>query len=248
MPYEPIIPKGQHLGTSRDVADAVTGHLFDGSNHLVGQAAWRHVDEPTESEDEARTSVNGATPMLWTAVGVSVGVVGTLIAVRYRSQLKRAWSRLSRTTQPELSAEAETEAESAFAGITVADFSNEVQTAVEDFATVMDSEEAQARLAAILAAGAFIAEQMRMLSNARISDSSELPELQNALAQLSTQRVVDGMNRMLESKADLLDEHTSELFMRYFGGGRLVDGEYVPLTSELVDDALRLDPYEEGNS
>src|SRR5947208_4827659 len=47
MRYEPIVPEGQHLGTSREVAGAVTGHLFeDGTNELRGHAAWRRVDEP----------------------------------------------------------------------------------------------------------------------------------------------------------------------------------------------------------
>ena len=50
MPYEPIIPKGHHLGTSHEVDGAVKGHIFeDGTNALKGHADWIWVDDPEPS-------------------------------------------------------------------------------------------------------------------------------------------------------------------------------------------------------
>jgi len=120
------------------------------------------------------------------------------------------------------------------------DFSKAVDVALEDSRTRMGSEEAQRRLAAMLAASAFIAEQMRMLSNARLEDDADLPELQSAMEKLTAQQVTDSVNRMLEANTSLLDERASAEFMRMFGGGGIVDGQYVPVRNEKIKDALRL--------
>ena len=104
----------------------------------------------------------------------------------------------------------------------------------------MGSEEAQRRIAAMLAASAFIAEQIRMLSNAQVEDDGDLPELQSAMEKLTAQQVTDSVNRMLEANTSLLDDRASAEFMRMFGGGGIVDGQYVPLRSKKVKDALRL--------
>lgn len=60
MPYEPIVPEGHHLGTSHQVDDAVTGHLFeDGTNDLKGHASWRWVDE---GDDDASSTYEPEPP------------------------------------------------------------------------------------------------------------------------------------------------------------------------------------------
>jgi hypothetical protein len=118
------------------------------------------------------------------------------------------------------------------------DFANEVNVALDEHQASMSSAEAQERLLAILVAAAFIAEQMRMLSNARIEDAP--PELRNAMDKLTVPQLTDSMNRMPESNASLLDDETSAGLMKVFGGGRFVDGQYVPLRNENVKDVLRL--------
>jgi len=40
--------------------------------------------------------------------------------------------------------------------------------------------------------------------------------------------------------ASLLDDETSAGLMKVFGGGRFVDGQYVPLRNEKIKDVLRL--------
>jgi hypothetical protein len=121
-----------------------------------------------------------------------------------------------------------------------ADISTAIELAIDDTHIGMSSEEAQQRLLAMLAASAFIAEQRRILSNVRLDDQAELPELRRALEQLSSPEVIENMNRMLEANPTLLDERASAEFMRMFGGGGVLDGEYVPLRSQTVRDALHL--------
>lgn len=121
-----------------------------------------------------------------------------------------------------------------------ADISTAIEVTIDDTRIGMSSEEAQRRLLAMLAASAFIAEQRRILANARLDDQAELPELQRALEQLASPGVIENMNRMLEANPNLLDERASAEFLRMFGGGAVLDGEYVPLRSQSVRDALYL--------
>ena len=123
---------------------------------------------------------------------------------------------------------------------TVDEFSREVDDAVSALGEPMTSEEAQRRLAALLAAAAFIADQMRALSGARIDDQGSLASLHRAIDQLSTEQVTNAVNRMLESDSTLLDERTSAAFLDVFGGGVTVEGVYVPLENRRVSEALRL--------
>jgi hypothetical protein len=63
-------------------------------------------------------------------------------------------------------------------GAVTADFANEVDVVLEERQASMSGAEAQERLLAILVAAAFIAEQRRVLSNARIEDAA--PELRSS--------------------------------------------------------------------
>ena len=121
-----------------------------------------------------------------------------------------------------------------------ADVSKAIESAIDDSRTRMSTDEAQRRLLAMLAASAFIAEQRQILSNARLEDQGELPELQRAMEQLASPDVTDRINRMLEANPSLLDERASAQFMQMFGGGAVVDGVYVPIRSERIKDAFHL--------
>ena len=104
----------------------------------------------------------------------------------------------------------------------------------------MSSEEAQRRLLAVLAAAAFIAEQVRALSSARVERVPGVTELRNSIAKLTSQSVTDVANRILESKPELLTVQGSAEFGRAFGGGVVVDGRYQPLSNDNMKKALSL--------
>ncbi|GIG62597.1 hypothetical protein Lfu02_69690 [Longispora fulva] len=86
-----------------------------------------------------------------------------------------------------------------------------------------------------------IADRMRALSNARVEDDVDLPELRRAMEKLSTQQVTDVVNRMLATNNSILDGETAEIFAGIFRGGHIVDGEYVPLRSDRIKEALSLE-------
>jgi hypothetical protein len=138
----------------------------------------------------------------------------------------------------EVDSQAEAAELTALDGAVTADFAKEVDVVLEEHQASMSGAEAQERLLAVLVAAAFIAEQMRVLSNARIVDAS--PELRNAMNKLTVPQLTDSMNRMLQANASLLDDETSAGLMKIFGGGRFVDGQYLPLRNEKIKDVLRL--------
>ena len=177
--------------------------------------------------------------VLQTAVEVTVRLATAELA-RYL-KTRRAAAKAQRNSNLEAS-EVDSQALAAeltaLDGAVTADFANEVNVALDEHQASMSSAEAQERLLAILVAAAFIAEQIRVLSNARIEDASQ--ELRNAMDKLTVPQLTDSMNRMLEANASLLDDETSAGLMKVFGGGRFVDGQYVPLRNEKIKDVLRL--------
>lgn len=246
-----VYPDGLTPGQSQD--GGLSQLLYDDQGHLADHGRFVPDDE-TGYEFEGEPEPESPSPEeLGEAIGVLIGValVAVTGAIRAAPHVKRWWQdkvvpRFTRNRNraptagdlgPSQPAPTQT---LGIAPVAPADYSKAVDAALEDSRTRMGSEEAQRRLAAMLAASAFIAEQVRMLANARIEDDADLPELQNAMQKLTDQKVTDGLNRMLEANTSLLDDRWSAEFMRVFGGGAMVDGQYVPLRNERVKDALRL--------
>ena len=107
----------------------------------------------------------------------------------------------------------------------------------------MSQAEVEERLFAILIAAACIAEQIRALSGVRLEseDSERVELLSGAIRQLSTQRIADGINRLLESDTALLDEATVDQFMKMFKGARIPGQGYAPIRVEQLQEALWLE-------
>jgi hypothetical protein len=187
------------------------------------------------------------------ALGVAAGALGAIAVVnapKIRKWLsgtalpaiRSKWSRVARTGESD--SQAATAEMAALSGVAPTDFSSEVDAVLEESRTGMSSAEAQERLLAVLVAAAFIAEQIRALSNARIGaeDDDEVLALKSALGRLTALEVTDSINLLLETSASPLDEEASAEILRIFGGGKVVDGRYVPLTNVKIRDALRLTP------
>lgn len=92
--------------------------------------------------------------------------------------------------------------------------------ALEDHRIAMPGEEAQRRFKEMLEALAVYAEQVRILSNARVEDGAEFPELESAMGKLATPEFRDAVHRMLEANGSQVTEGTAAEFARIFGGGR----------------------------
>lgn len=235
MPYEPIIPKGQHLGTAHEVDDAVVGHLFeDGTNKLKGHAAWRRVDdddrepvytasdeyerprELTQEERELAAKIAGV---------ILIGLEQAFIAAK--PHVMHWWNEkaapamrsvLKRVAQPRKAKKqvANTPATSVSHAKFVASTPG-VELAVREPMTSMSSAEWAYRYRAMLAAGTFKDEQLRILFNARIEDRDSALEAQSEAKQLTPQQFADRIRLMLEANPSLLDTETSAELIRTFG-------------------------------
>lgn len=129
------------------------------------------------------------------------------------------------------------------AGAACAVFIDQVDALSGEPGTPMSQAEAEERLFAILIAAACIAEQIRALSGVRLEsgDSEHVELLSGAIRQLSTQRIADSINRLLESDTALLDEATVDQFMKLFKGARIPGQGYAPIRVEQLQEALRLE-------
>ena len=104
----------------------------------------------------------------------------------------------------------------------------------------MSSEEAQRRFIAMIIAAAVVAEQFQRLQEAHIEGGEEeLQKFRKALTDISTEPVVDLINKMLETN-DGLNEDAGSTLVELLGGGGRVDGKYVPLQLEQLQAAVRL--------
>jgi len=129
------------------------------------------------------------------------------------------------------------------ADVACAVFVEQVDALSGEPGTSMSQAEAEEHLFAILIMAANIAERLRKLSSARIEaeDSERVELLSGAIRQLSTQRIADGINRLLESDTALLDEATVDQFMKLFKGARIPGQGYAPIRVEQLQEALRLE-------
>ena len=235
MPYEPIIPNGQHLGTSHDIAGAATGHLFeDGTNKLVGHAAWRWVDEP---EPDYEPSYRPEAPRQLTPeeIELAVKLAGMIVAGIIRGavvatpHIKRWWSSTAvpigksawqavtfRRKKRQLPGTTSSFVEEAMfvassRGVEVAPANGEIR---------MSSAEWESRFRSMLYAGAFAQEQMRVLSIARVDEHQVALEAPSVTETLTSEQFIERVRIMIEANPALLNEKTSAELIKAFNPDR----------------------------
>ena len=235
MPYEPIIPKGHHLGTSHEADGAVKGHIFeDGTNALKGHADWVWVDDPEPSysyshtpepprqltEEERRIAAELA------AVLAALTIEGVKwatprIARWWRGaaarDIKSTWRKV--TTLRKSSKDLAARAPSSSSNARFVASSTGAEIAVAESKITMSSAEWEARYQAMLAAGAFTEQQRRILANAQIDDSTPALDAESTKEQLTPRQFAGRIARMLEANPSLLNDETSESVMALLGRG-----------------------------
>lgn len=222
--YEPIIPEGQRLGTSREHDDAVTGHLFDADNKLQGHAAWRRVDEeesysPTYDEPPARELTAAERELIEqiTALVLALIVLGVQSAAPHVKRwwsdtalpaVTRAWQRVTRRRAP-TQVKAETVELLEVVGAEIASAPEPgTALALADPAFTMSSAEWAERYRAMVAAGRFHDEQADILRKARVVDDV-LPLAEKDAVELTPRQFAVNVRRMLTQNPELLTDDTA---------------------------------------
>lgn len=257
-------PDDRQLGRSRDTDGAKSPNLYvPGSRGVKGQAKIFDIDE-----DEADSLTNSPPVFVYVTNEYESDsqarereerdeAIAKLIslaidfAVANAPHAKRWWyekalpaiksmrNKIAKVRNAD--SQAATAEMAALSSTATANFSDEVDAVLEERGISMSSAEAKRHFLEMLVAAAIFEEKKRILSNVRIEEGGDgFLELKSAIQELTTQQVAEFINPMLEANPDLLDEETSVEFMKRFGGGRNVDGQYVPVSSKKVKEALRL--------
>lgn len=250
--YRAVYPEGTHLASSRNTDGAFRGtYLNDETNQISGQAEFVEAEQDDGEQPEDASDVLARVVVL--AAAFAFGVVTTKAAPKVKSwwqdsaypSLKYRLSSLllKKKTEKDVrvkKAEPIDRPEISLEGVSTETFSTEVAAALADTRAVMSSEEAQRRFIAMIIAAAVVAEQFRRLQDAHIEGGEEeLQKFRKTLTDISTEPVVDLINKMLETN-DGLNEDAGPTLVELLGGGGRVDGKYVPLRLEQLQAAVRL--------
>ncbi len=249
--YRAVYPEGTHLASSRNTDGAFRGtYLDDETNQIGGQAEFVEAEQDDDEQPEDVSDVLAQVIVL--AAAFAFGVVTTKAAPKVKSwwqdsaypSLKyRLSSLLLKNTEKDVGVkkvESIGRPEISLEGVSTETFSTEVAAALANTRAVMSSEEAQRRFIAMIIAATVAAEQFRRLQEAHIEGGEEeLQKLRKALTDISTEPVVDLINKMLETN-DGLNEDAGSTLVELLGGGGRVDGKYVPLRLEQLQAAVRL--------
>lgn len=263
MPREKMwvdYPDGTHLSQSSQDPGGCRGLARDNAtNNLTGHATLYSITD----DDEAESGLSRL--LVWVGGGVLGGIVLGAAAVKVTPHVVNWWNermlpamqsrvrnlfRRKRRKQGTLQDETAETTDAPALPLTPMDaacavFVEQVDALSGESGTPMSQAEAEGHLFAILVMAANIAERLRALSDARLEseDSERVELLSGAIRQLSTQRIADGINRLLESDTALLDEATVDQFMKVFKGARIPGQGYAPIRVEQLQEALRLEEW-----
>lgn len=262
MPREKMwvdYPEGTHLSQSRQDPGGLNALVRDDeTGNLKGHATLHPIIDDDMESDLSRLLVLvsgaalGGIVLGAAAVKVTPHVISwwnerMLPAMQSRMRVRNLFRR-KRRKQGALQNETAKTTDAPALPLTEADvacaaFVEQVDALSGEPGTPMSQAEAEEHLFAILIMAANIAERLRKLSSARIEaeDSERVELLSDAIRQLSTQRIADGINRLLESDTASLDEATVDQFMKVFKGARIPGQGYAPIRVEQLQEALRLE-------
>jgi hypothetical protein len=221
---------------SHDVDGAVTGHLFeDGTNGIRGHAAWRWVDEPQpvcssgchceESQGLTPEEREVAIQLAAVALVAIVSVAGPHVRRWWRDRAVPAMASIwKRATAARNAGPQADDAVSSSLDHVVASTELAVPDAEPEFS--MTSAEWAQRFRAMLAAGAFHAEQRHILLNACIGDGDGAAAGGDVSERVTPQQFAERIVAMLAANRSLLAPETSSELMRVFA--ERLDGRHSP--------------------
>jgi hypothetical protein len=237
MPYEPIVPDGQHLGSSHNVDGAVTGHLFeDGTNELKGHAAWQWVEEPEMDyspsyQYEAARELTPEERELAEKLAALILVCILKGVEAAAPHVRRWWSEKAaptmRSTWERITASGRSSGNVAVAPSPAVEETSVVildagaELVVAESSIKMSRAEWMHRFHAVVAASAFQEEQRRILVNAHVEDADEPVRGAEDLSELAPQQFAARVQWMLEANPSLLNEEIGAELARVFSANAI---------------------------
>ena len=260
--YRPILKDGDHLVSSTKNPERVRGQSRDANNKNPDIVEWEEVDvdKLVEKEHNRNEEVHLSPIAEYIIARVVDRVVSTVFdmteqcvreyvipKVRYllwpwiRDKGRNAISSIkSRKRQQEKKTVQQTMMMEQFVGSEV---SAELDQVFEPLYIDMEPEEAEKHIMQLLYHMLGVANEIRILSDARIKKECEDSALQiernRASEKLIAEKVAQNIDRLLSSPGLNFDVMTSREIFGLVGGGVTLNGEYVPVEVSKVTDAMK---------
>lgn len=269
--YKPIVKDGDHLIRSKDNPDRVRGLTRDENNQNPDIIEWEEYDvDDLASDDyspypyeERQTQLTPEQEEFAQQIGAALGAAivtgGTILFqevvspwwkntawpwVKKKScSIKNAVSRNKQktTTTAKTVIRKQTESDRRLTEV-----STQIDKAFEQFYFEMDEDEAKAHMMKLVYHMLGVANEIRIISNARIKKDCESEELcierQKEAEKFLSEKVAAGLNQLLSNENLRLDLNTSRELFALTGGGVRLNGEYAPVQAIKIDEALKSFP------
>lgn len=245
--YKPIVKEGNHLLRSKDNPDRVRGLTRDENNRNQDIIEWEEYDADDLRSDD--------TQLIREALGIVIVAGGTLLFDKVISPWWKnsAWPWLKEkgcSIKDTVGGRKEQKNTVATKGTVpdryLAEVSLQIDNVFEQFYFEMDEDEAKAHIMQLVYHILGVANEIRVISNARIRKECESEKLcierRNEAEKLLSERVVAGLDRLLSNEKLQLDLETSRELFSLTGGGIRCNGEYVPVQAGKIDEALKIIP------
>jgi len=261
--YKPILKDGDHLVRSSKNPSRVRGQSRDADNKNPDIVEWEEVEiedntsdyEPTPYE-ERQVQLSPEEERIAQAIGEALGAAIVAGAVWLIDNKVTPWWK--RTAWPWIK-EKGNDAITYFKGkeksraklpspkaneipTELVSVSTQIDETFERFYIEMDEKEAKQHILKILFHMLEIANEIRIMSNAQIKRNDESDEEYSrridASEQYLTDKVASNLDRILSNKELQLDAKTSKELFGLFGGGVTMNGEYIPVESKKVYEAI----------
>jgi len=270
--YRVVHKEGTHLASSKNTEGAFRGALLDDKDKLAGQAEFIKVDdyesyeyqethEDVELSEEAKEIAQILGEAAAAAIIALVATATPHIKHWWKDiadpNIKKKWHEITRKEKTKQSKKDKnnsliyTTEIANTSGTVPGMLSKELDDAYEKYKVNMSNVEAQKELIDVVVLSAILAAKIRKLSNAYIRESGGMPEdyleWQQVVEKLTTQKVTESINLILENNFSLLDEKSSMSLSEILSCSLISNNQYVPIENDRFKEALtlKIDAYDE---
>lgn len=258
--YRPIIKDGDHLVRSSKNPNRVRGQSRDSDNKNPDIVEWEEVEVDEYSDykpipyEERQVQLSPEEEKMAQVIGealaaCTVWVIENVVAPWWK---RTAWPWIKekgRNAADVLSGKKKTKAETIIdrqetekQNYQMETVSAQIDQAFEQVYIDMDPEEAKKHLMKIVFHMLEIANEIRIMSNAQIKRAGESEieyvERIEASEKYLTEKVASNIDKLLLDQTQQLDMKTSKELFGLFGGGVVINGEYIPVEHTKVFEAI----------
>ncbi len=245
--YKPILKDGYHLVNSSENSNRVRGQARDKENKNPYIVEWEAVDAVSSKEMGEALAV-----AIIAAVAAGAGlyyVINNKVVPWWKNAafpwIKRRSDYVTSFFKGEKKYKSVQRANKRNKDKNLAEIekvSNQIDEVFEKMYIDMSETEAKQHLLKIIFHMLEIANEIRIMSNAHIKSHSESEEdlrlRIDASEKFLVKKLAYNLDLILSNPEMYLDEKTSNDLLNLFGGGLITNGEYIPVETKKVYDAI----------